>query len=113
MRILLVGMGLTALVTAALVAALGQPAALPGLVMGAMATMIQLAAVRWLRRGWGGTNPEFLKAVGAGMGLRLLGVAVMAVLIAVDRGRFPPLPAAAGFLGVLIPLLFLEVRFVR
>jgi len=34
-----------------------------------------------------------------------------------DRGdtsrRPPPLPAALGFLGVLLPLLFLETRFLR
>ena len=42
----------------------------------------------------------------------ILGLLVV-VAIVVDRGRFPPLPTAFGFLGVLIPLLFLEVRFVR
>jgi hypothetical protein len=37
------------------------------------------------------------------------------VLVAVlaERERFPPLPTAFGYLGVVVPLLFLEVRFVR
>jgi hypothetical protein len=35
------------------------------------------------------------------------------VAILLDRERFPPLPSAVGFLGVLIPLLFLEVRLAR
>jgi hypothetical protein len=37
------------------------------------------------------------------------------VLLAVlaDRESFPPLATAFGYLGVVVPLLFLEVRFVR
>jgi hypothetical protein len=33
--------------------------------------------------------------------------------VVLDRAHFPPLPTAFGFLGVLIPLLWLEARFVR
>jgi hypothetical protein len=47
------------------------------------------------------------------MGLRLAGVAALAAAIVIDRTVFPPLPSALGFLGVLVPLLFLEVRWVR
>jgi hypothetical protein len=47
------------------------------------------------------------------MMLRLGGVVLMGAAVVWDRTLFPPLPTAIGFLGVLIPLLFLEVRFVR
>jgi hypothetical protein len=47
------------------------------------------------------------------MGLRLGGVAVLAAAIVMNRSVFPPLPSALGFVGVLVPLLFLEVRLVR
>jgi hypothetical protein len=40
-------------------------------------------------------------------------VALVAVVVALDQAHFPPLPTAFGFLGVLLPLLFLEVRLVR
>jgi len=33
--------------------------------------------------------------------------------VALRRDLFAPLPAALGFLGVLIPLLLVETRFVR
>ena len=30
-----------------------------------------------------------------------------------NRELFPPLPSAVGYLGVLIPLLFTEIRFLK
>jgi hypothetical protein len=110
---LLAGLGLTAAVTLALRAVFGPGVVLAGLAFGLLATVIQLAAVRLLRRAWSGSNVEFLKGVGAGMGLRFAGVVGLLVAILLDRERFPPLPSAVGFLGVLIPLLFLEVRLAR
>jgi hypothetical protein len=88
--------------------------AVPGsLVFGLVATLIQLAATRALRRAWGGGTARFFRAVAQGMILRLGGVVLMGVAMVWDRTLFPPLPTAIGFLGVLLPLLFLEVRFVR
>jgi hypothetical protein len=112
-RCFALGVVLTVLVTAALWAGFGESAVLPGVTFGLVSTGIQLLAIRSLRRGWGGSNREFLQGVGVGMALRMLGIVLVLVAIVVDRGRFPPLPTAFGFLGVLIPLLFLEVRFVR
>ena len=48
-----------------------------------------------------------------GTGLRLAGVIAVAVATLVDRDRFPPLPTALGFLAVLVPLLFFEMRRFR
>lgn len=112
-RCLVLGVVLTVLVTAALRAGFGEQAVIPGVVFGFLSTAIQLLALRSLKSGWTGSNREFLQGVGVGMALRMLGIVLVLVAIVVDRGHFPPLPTAFGFLGVLIPLLFLEVRFVR
>ncbi len=107
------GIGLTALITVVLGLSWGRGAILPGLVFGALATAIEVVALARLRRTWHerGTGP--LKGFAEGMGLRLAGVVVLAAAIVMNRSVFPPLPSALGFVGVLIPLLFLEVRLVR
>ncbi|HSE43862.1 MAG TPA: hypothetical protein VLA89_00885 [Gemmatimonadales bacterium] len=107
------GIGLTALVTVVLALYWGRGAILPGLAFGALATAIEVMALARLRHTWDepGTGP--LKGFAEGMGLRLAGVAVLATAMVIDRTVFPPLPSALGFLGVLVPLLFLEVRWVR
>ena len=107
------GVGLTALVTVVLGFSWGRGAILPGLVFGALATAIEMMALARLRRTWHerGTGP--LKGFAEGMGLRLAGVAVLAAAIVMNRSVFAPLPSSLGFVGVLIPLLFLEVRWVR
>lgn len=114
MKVLGAGLLLTALVTSALAAWLGRVALLPAAVMGAVAVAIELLAVRALRRGFAATaTAEFFKGFGIGMMLRLGGVVVFAVLAAWDPERFLPIAAGLGYVGVLIPLLFLEVRFIR
>lgn len=113
MTLPLAGLGLTLVVTGLLAALLGREAILPSATFGLVATGLQLLAVRALRRGFRGSNTEFFKGFVAGMGLRFLGVALVLGAVLLDRGRFPPLPTAFGYLGVIVPLLFLEVRFVR
>lgn len=113
MKVVAIGLGLTLLVTVLLVAVWGRVALVPGALMGFLATVVQWAATRRLRREYHGSTPDFLKAVGAGMALRMMGVLLMLAAIVLDRGLFAPLPTAFGFLGVLVPLLFLEVRLVR
>ncbi|HXG45269.1 MAG TPA: hypothetical protein VNJ71_10985 [Gemmatimonadales bacterium] len=108
-----VGLLLTGLATAVAGGWWGREAVAGSLVFGLVATSIQLVATRMLRRAWGGGTAGFFRAVGRGMMLRLGGVVLMGAAVVWDRTLFPPLPTAIGFLGVLIPLLFLEVRFVR
>lgn len=107
------GLGLTLVVTliAWLVWGTGV---LPAVVAtGVLATVIEVWAVARLRRGVAGSTAEFFLGFAKGMLLRLAGVGLLAVAVVVDPELFPPLPAAAGFLGVLVPLLFSEVRFAR
>jgi hypothetical protein len=91
----------------------GVQAAVAAGVFGAVAVVIQLAALALLQPVQGAPYTRFLKRWGAGMGLRFLGVVAIALAAGLDRTHFPPIPTAAGFLGVLLPLLFFEVRLIR
>lgn len=107
------GIALTVLVSGLLVLGWGQDALLPGLVFGLIATAIQAISVALVRPVWAGETVRLLKRWGLGMLLRGLGVALVALAVTLDRVLFPPLPTALAFLGVLVPLLFMEVRLVR
>jgi hypothetical protein len=104
---------LTALVTVGVGAVWGREAVAGSAVFGLVALAVQLAATRILRRATGSDLAGFFRAVARGMMLRLGGVVLMGAAMVWDRTLFAPLPTAVGFLGVLIPLLFLEVRFIR
>jgi hypothetical protein len=113
MKALGLGLGLTVLVTGLLVLGWGREALLPGLIFGLTATAIQTISVALVRPVFKGETVMLLKRWGLGMLLRGVGVALVAVAITLDRSLFPPLPTAFAFLGVLVPLLFMEVRLVR
>jgi len=80
----------------------GKPAAIGG----GIAVIAQLWAVALLRPKMRAPNPEFMARWLAGIGIRFLGVGI--VLIA-SRS----VPALLAYVGVLLPLLFLETRFLR
>jgi hypothetical protein len=113
MKALAIGLGLTALVTGLLVLGWGPNALVPGLIFGLIASAIQAISVALVRPVFKGETVRLLKRWGLGMLLRVVGVALVAVAVTIDRTLFPPLPTAFAFLGVLVPLLFLEVRLVR
>jgi hypothetical protein len=48
-----------------------------------------------------------------GMTVRAVALAVLLAVSVVRRDDLPPLPASLGFLAVLLPLLFLETRFLK
>ena len=112
-RLLLAGLLLTAAVTGLLVVGFGSVAVLPGLAFGGLATAVQMVAVRALKRGMLGGTTEFFKVIGVGAALRFGGVFLMLVMVLANRGRFPPLPTALAYVGVVVPLLLFEVRFLR
>jgi hypothetical protein len=113
MRTVIAGLGLTLGVTLIAWLVWGTGALAAVVATGVLATVIEVWAVARLRRGVTGTTAEFFLGFAQGMLLRLAGVGLLAVAVVVDPELFPPLPAAAGFLGVLLPLLFSEVRFAR
>ena len=107
------GVVLTALVTALLVWGFGRAALMPGLVFGAVATAIQVAAARFLKQAVGKPFEQLLKAWGLGMGLRMAGMFLFLGAVLADRTLFPPLPTALAYVGVLIPLMFSDLRTIR
>ncbi len=113
MKHLAAGLVLTAVVTALLVWGFGDEALIPGVVFGGLATAIQLAAGVFLRRAKGKPFEQLLKAWGMGMGLRVLGMFLFLGAVLADRTVFPPVPTALAFLGVLIPLMFSDIRTIR
>ena len=113
MKHVAIGLALTAVVTALLLWGFGRDALLPGLVFGGIATAIQLAAGGFLRRAAGKPFEQLLGAWGTGMGLRVLGMFLFLGAVLADRTLFPPLPTALAFLGVLIPLMFSDIRTLR
>jgi hypothetical protein len=104
---LLVALGLVLIVVA--VALGGRPAGIGG----GVALVAQVWAVALLRPKMGAPTPEFMGRWLGGMAIRLLALGALLVWSATHRAELPPLQAGVGFLGVLLPLLFLETRFLR
>jgi hypothetical protein len=96
------------LVTAA--AAIGGRAAGVG---GMIAVAAQAAAVAVLRPAMDAPQGAFLTRWLAGMVIRAVVVGALVAYAATHRTRVEPLAASLGCLGVLLPLLFLETRFLR
>jgi hypothetical protein len=94
-----------------LVAALigGRAAGIGGIV----AVVTQIWAVLLLRPVMRAPNPQFMARWLGGMGIRFLAAVVVLIVAVTHRALLPPLPAVLGYLGVLLPLLFLETRFLK
>jgi hypothetical protein len=92
----------------------GTQAAFAAGVFAGLALLIQVVSLALMRRVPPGAGfDRFIARWGVGMGLRFLGVVALAVAGGLDRVHFPAVPMALGFLGVLVPLLFYEVRLIR
>lgn len=113
MKLAGVGLGLTALMVVVAWQAWGAGAVFAAAWFGLLATALQLVAVALVRPVLGAPFSMLVRRWGMGMGLRLVGVAMFAVLVTVNRELFPPLPSALGYLGVVVPLLFLETRLLK
>jgi hypothetical protein len=48
-----------------------------------------------------------------GMAIRTVAMGLAVTIAATNRATLPLLETALGFLGVLLPLLFLETRFLK
>jgi F0F1-type ATP synthase assembly protein I len=83
------------------------------LVGGGVAVIAQLWAVVLLRPKMRAPNPEFMARWLGGMAIRFLALMALAVWTITHPASTPPVPALLGYLGVLLPLLFLETRFLR
>jgi hypothetical protein len=107
------GIVLTALVTAVLVLVWGRAALAPGVSFGLLATGIQVVSAALVQPVVHGAFKLLIRRWAMGMGLRVAGIAAFAAAVWVRRDVFPPLPTAFAYLGVVIPLLFMETRFLK
>lgn len=80
------------------------------LVFGMVATTIQVVAARIAARLGAPATPDRLRVYAVGMLLRVGGVVLLGVMVTMNRAAFPPGPAALGYLGTLLPLMWLETR---
>lgn len=112
-RTLAAGIALT-IIASGIARTLWGPAALvPAVAFGLVSTGIQLLA-NWCNRRWApGPKTVFPKGWLYGMALRMGGVVLFAAAVFAWGSVFAPLPTALGFLGVIVPLLFLELRTTR
>lgn len=109
----LLGLALTGATTAVLALVWGRAAVLPGIAFGLLATAIQLVSAALVRPAVHREFSVLIRRWGIGMALRMGGVVAFAVAVGLRRDLFPPLPTAFGYLGVVVPLLFTEIRFLR
>jgi hypothetical protein len=103
--LLLVGLGLVAIATG-----VGGRGAGIG---GGVALVAQTAAVALLRPVMDAPQRPFLARWLGGMAIRALTLGGLLVVSATHQDRLPLLPTTLGFLGVLLPLLFVETRFLK
>lgn len=113
MKVAGLGVILTGALSALVWAIWGGQAALAGALFGLLAATIHVMAVAALRRVWKAPFRNLVRGWAVGMGLRLGGAVVWMVAVLVREDFFPPLPTAICFLGVLIPLLFTEMHFLK
>lgn len=113
MKDAIAGVVLTAIAAVVVGLAWDAQAALAAAGFGLLATSIDVVAVVFMRRGLRGDFKRTVAGWAIGMGLRLGGAAVLIAAMLVAPERFPPLPSTIGFVGVLLPLLFYEMRLLR
>lgn len=84
---------------------------LTGVIAGVMVALAMQGTAELVTRRLGGVPTiDRLGLYAVGVVLRFLGVLLVALLVLLDRERFPPVATTFGYLGMIIPLLFLETR---
>jgi hypothetical protein len=91
----------------------GLMAMVAALIGSAVAMSAQIVAVAVLRPAMLAKGAEFTKAWVTGIATRFASFVVVAVLIVTLREVLPPAWVAAGYLGMLLVLLFAETRFLK
>jgi hypothetical protein len=107
------GYGALLAVGLALLAVAGWLGGRGAVIGGAVALAAQLAAVALLKPAMDAPQPVFLARWFSGMGIRALSLGALLAVAATHRAALPLLATTLGFLGVLLPLLFLEIRFLK
>ncbi|HKC48718.1 MAG TPA: hypothetical protein VKB63_14030 [Gemmatimonadales bacterium] len=80
---------------------------------GGIAVLAQLAAVLLLRPAMTAPQQVFMARWYAGMGVRALVLGTLLAVSATHRTALPLVETVLGYIAVLLPLLFLETRFLK
>lgn len=91
----------------------GESGLVGGLTFGLIATALQLLAARAMRRTGVTPSVDHMSVYGMGMLLRAMGVVALYALVSKYPTRFEAGPSAVGYLGAVLPLLYLETRLSR
>jgi uncharacterized membrane protein YecN with MAPEG domain len=110
---LVVGLVSTVVATALAVLIWGRLALAGAATFGLVATGVQVLAARVMARTGVTPSLDHLKVYGLGVLFRWTGVLILGVTVALDRTTFAPLASATGYLGTVLPLLYLETRLSR
>ena len=103
----------TAMVVVLGLAIWGTRGAVAAGTLGLIATGLQLAAAQVMVRTGVKPSVDHLAVYVMGMLLRVLGVVTLYALVTRWPGTFGALPCAMGYLGTVLPLLYLETRLSR
>ena len=109
----LAGAGLAAAVVVPALLWGGGEAAVAALVGAAIALAAQAGAVLLLRPAMRARTSVFMSRWALGMAVRGASFLALAVLLFALKDRLPVIWMAAGYIVVLVPLLFVETRFLR
>lgn len=112
-KVALIGVGLTLAAGALGWLAAGPTAGQAAGAFGLLATGIHLTAAAILRIGLERSLKQLAGGYVSGMALRLVGVGILFAAVSWNRELFPPIWSMAGYLVVLIPLLFMEILFLK
>ena len=77
------------------------------------AVVAQLTAVALLRPAMDAPQQVFMARWYAGMGVRALVLGTLLAVSATHRAALPLVETSLGYVAVLVPLLFLETRFLK
>ncbi len=113
LQLIAAGVALAALLAAVAGAVRGVDGLTASACGSAVALAAQVAAVGLLRPVMGGRTPAFMRRWVGGMAVRGCSALVLVGLVLVLRGSLPAVWMVAGYLGVLLPLLFVETRYLR
>lgn len=91
----------------------GRQAGLAALMLGVLATVLQLFAAWRMARTGRPAELDHLNVYVIGVVLRMAGVLILGLVATLSPRLFPPLPSALGYLGTVLPLLYLETRLTR
>lgn len=74
---------------------------------------LHMFAASYLQRRLQGSTKQLAMGFGVGMALRLAGAIVAFVALTASPTVFVPLPTMIGYAAVTIPLLFMEMQFLK